>query len=51
MVVRGQEVKIGASLGVTIVDETSASDALRTADLAMYEVKRRGGRVWMTATA
>ena len=49
MLIGGQEVTIGASLGVTLLDETTASDALRTADLGMYEVKRRGGGVWMTA--
>ena len=51
MVIGGQEVTIGASLGVTLLDETNAYDALRIADLGMYEVKRRGGGVWMTATA
>ena len=49
MLIGGQEVTIGASLGVTLLDETTASDALGTADRAMYEVKRRGGGVWMTA--
>ena len=51
MVIGGQEVTIGASLGVTILDENTATDALETADLAMYGVKGQGGGVWMTAMA
>ena len=44
---RGQQVTVGASLGVTVLDESTASDALRTADLAMYGVKEQndGGGV------
>jgi diguanylate cyclase (GGDEF)-like protein len=51
MVIGGQELTIGASLGVTIVDEFTATDALETADRAMYGVKGQGGGVWMTAGA
>ena len=42
MVIGGEEVTIGASLGVTVLDEFTASDALETADRAMYGVKRTG---------
>ena len=49
MVIAGQEVTIGASLGVTILDEFTATDALEAADRAMYGVKGRGGGVWLTA--
>ena len=52
MVIGGEEVTIGASLGVTILDEFTATDALETADRAMYGVKRTGrGGVWLTAMA
>ena len=51
MVIGGQEVTIGASLGVTILEEFTATDALETADRAMYGVKGQGGGVWMTAIA
>jgi len=51
IVIGGQELTIGASLGVTIVDEFTATDALETADRAMYGVKGQGGGVWMTAGA
>ena len=52
MVIGGKEVTIGASLGVTILDEFTATDALETADRAMYGVKRTGrGGVWLTAMA
>ena len=52
MVIGGKEVTIGASLGVTVLDEFTATDALETADRAMYGVKRTGrGGVWLTATA
>jgi diguanylate cyclase (GGDEF)-like protein len=46
MVIGGKEVTIGASLGVTILDESTATDALETADRAMYGVKGQGGGVW-----
>ena len=47
IVVGGHEANIGASLGVRVLDENTASDALRIADRAMYEVKERndGGGV------
>ena len=47
MEIGGQQVTVGASLGVTVLDESTASDALRTADLAMYGVKEQndGGGV------
>ena len=52
MVIGGKEVTIGASLGVTVLDEFTAPDALETADRAMYGVKRTGrGGVWLTAMA
>jgi diguanylate cyclase (GGDEF)-like protein len=51
MMVGGQEVRIGASLGVKLVDETATPNVLREADLGMYDVKQSGGGVWMAATA
>jgi diguanylate cyclase (GGDEF)-like protein len=51
MLVGGEEVTIGASVGVTLLDEHSTKDALRQADLRMYEIKDRGGGVWMGAMA
>jgi hypothetical protein len=34
-----------------MLDELSSPDALRTADLKMFEIKGRGGGVWMGAMA
>jgi diguanylate cyclase (GGDEF)-like protein len=51
MVVGGEEVTIGASLGVTLLDENATKDALREADTLMYVIKGRGGGVWMGAVA
>lgn len=51
MMIGGEEVIIGASLGVKLVDETATPAILREADRGMYEVKQRGGGVWMAATA
>ena len=47
MVIGGEEATIGASVGVSVLDEYTAADALRTADRAMYEVKKQnnGGGV------
>ena len=41
MVIGGGRSAIGASLGVTVLDGYTASDALETADRAMYGVKNR----------
>ena len=40
----GQEITIGSSIGITLGDETykNADQALRDADVALYEAKRRG---------
>lgn len=43
--VRGQELRVGASLGVALYpdDGEETTELLRRADMAMYESKRRGG--------
>jgi diguanylate cyclase (GGDEF)-like protein len=51
MVIGGEEVSIGASLGVELLDETSGPEALRRADTKMYMAKERGGGVQMMAMA
>jgi diguanylate cyclase (GGDEF)-like protein len=51
MMIGGEEVTIGASLGVRLMDETAGPDILREADRGMYRVKRSGGGVWMAALA
>jgi diguanylate cyclase (GGDEF)-like protein len=51
MMIGGEEVIIGASLGVRLMDETAGPDILREADRGMYRVKRSGGGVWMAAMA
>jgi diguanylate cyclase (GGDEF)-like protein len=52
MTIGGEEVTIGASLGVKLVDETAGPNILREADRGMYQIKEGGeGGVWMAATA
>ena len=56
IVVGGHEANIGASLGVRVLDEKTASDALRIADRAMYagegaERRRRHGGDGLRTTA
>jgi GGDEF domain-containing protein len=51
MVIGGEEVSIGASIGVELLDENAGPEALRRADTKMYEAKDRGGGVQMMAMA
>jgi len=42
----GQQVSIGASIGVVPLDHSNVGHALRIADQAMYEAKTSGGGRW-----
>ena len=48
----GAEVRVGASVGVTVSDATEVDDVLREADVAMYTAKARGkGRFELASTS
>ena len=51
LVVGGHEVEIGASLGLILLDQDAAPDALDTADRTMYDAKKGGGGVRSAAMA
>ena len=51
LVIGGREVEIGASLGLMLLDRDIASDALETADRAMFDAKQGGGGVRLVALA
>ncbi|GLL02264.1 GGDEF domain-containing protein [Dactylosporangium matsuzakiense] len=42
---------VGASVGVAVLSGTGGADALRAADTAMYQAKRRGRGRWVVAGA
>jgi predicted signal transduction protein with EAL and GGDEF domain len=49
---QGQEVRIGASVGVTVSDASGVDEVLREADVAMYTAKARGkGRFELAAAS
>ena len=51
LVVGGHEVAIGASLGLILLDQDAAPDALDSADRTMYDAKKGGGGVRSAAMA